>query len=482
MTGTLLVRADGGGPMGAGHVMRQLALAQTWAGRDGRVVLAAANLPGALATRWRDSGFEVSRLQGDPDRDAAALLDLAAVEAPDWISFDGYHLGPTRQREVAHAGYRLLVVDDHGALGRYFAEVIVDQNLGATATDYAERPAGSVLLLGLRYALLRREFSHDSPARSMTCREPLRLLVTLGGSPEVALLDVIRAGVGAARCAVELVEIGSGMPVADVAALMASCDLAVSAAGSTCWELCATGLPAALVVTAPNQAPVAARLAAHGVALNLGPSTELTAACVAETVEGLARDPEQRAVMAARGRALVDGRGASRVVAVMRSRLLALRAAVADDARLLWEWANDPTVRAAAFSQDPIPWTSHQAWMRERLRDPACRIYIAERHGRPLGQIRFQPKGPAPGRTEVGLSVVAGSRGEGWGSALIMAGVARVREEGFNEPLHALVKRDNVASALAFDTAGFERITDLDDPDGVLHLVAGPGQAGRDAS
>ena len=63
-----------------------------------------------------------------------------------------------------------------------------------------------------------------------------------------------------------------------------------------------------------------------------------------------------------------------------------------------------------------------------------------------------------------------------------MAGVARVREEGFNEPLHALVKRDNVASALAFDTAGFERITDLDDPDGVLHLVAGPGQAGRDAS
>jgi UDP-2,4-diacetamido-2,4,6-trideoxy-beta-L-altropyranose hydrolase len=170
------------------------------------------------------------------------------------------------------------------------------------------------------------------------------------------------------------------------------------------------------------------------------------------------------------------------VVAVMRSRQLALRGAVAGDARLLWEWANDPTVRAAAFSQDPIPWTRHQAWLSERLGEPACRIYIAERQGRPLGQIRFQQVGPAPGRIEVGVSLAAGSRREGWGAALIMAGMARLREEGFDDAVHALVKSGNVASARAFDTAGFERVSDQDDSNGVLHLVSGPGQAGRDAS
>ena len=270
--------------MGAGHVMRQLALGHAWAGRGGRVVLFTAHLTPALAARWDDAGLEVRQLPGDADRDAAALLDLAAVEEPDWISFDGYHLHPTLQQEVARAGHRLLVVDDHGTLGRYLAEVIVDQNLGATAADYSDRPPGSAVLLGPRYALLRPEFGHAAPARSVAAHEPFRVLLTLGGSPESALLDVIRAGVDGTRCAVEVVEVGPGMPVLDMAALMASCDLAVSAAGSTCWELCAAGLPAVLVVTAPNQAPVAARLADQGVAVNLGPSAELTSAVVAASV------------------------------------------------------------------------------------------------------------------------------------------------------------------------------------------------------
>jgi len=465
--------------MGVGHLMRQLALAQAWTGRAGRVVLATAEPSGAPVTRWRDSGFEVRQLPAGSVDDATALLDLAAAEEPDWISFDGYHLHPTLQQEVAGAGHRLLVVDDHGAVGHYAAEVVVDQNLGATAADYAEGPPGSVLLLGPRYALLRPEFGDDLPARSVASGRPSRLLLTLGGSPDAGLLDIVRAGVSEVRCAPEVVEAGPGMPVLDMAALMASCDLAVSAAGSTCWELCAAGLPAALVVTAPNQAPIATRLADQGVAVNLGPSTELTAAVVAAGVEGLARDPARRAVMAARGRALVDGRGAGRVVAVMRSRQLALRSAVAADARLLWEWRNDPTVRAAAFSQDPIPWTSHQAWLRERLDTPACRIYIAEQGGRPLGQIRFEQVGPAPGRTEVGLSLDAGSRREGWGAALIMAGMARLRADGFDDSVHALVKTVNVASARAFATAGFERVSDQDGSGGVLHLVSGRGQAGR---
>jgi L-amino acid N-acyltransferase YncA len=186
--------------------------------------------------------------------------------------------------------------------------------------------------------------------------------------------------------------------------------------------------------------------------------------------------------MAARGRALVDGRGAARVVAVMRSRQLAIRGAVEADARLLWEWANDPTVRAAAFSLDPIPWTSHQAWLRARLDDPACRIYVAEQDGRPLGQIRFEQVGSAPGRIEVDVSLVVGARGRGWGSALIVAGVERLRQEGFEGTVHALAKMVNLASIAAFDAAGFDRVSEQGDCAGVLHLVARSGQAGRDGS
>ena len=479
MTATLLVRADGGGPMGAGHVMRQLALAQAWARPGARVVLATAHLADEPAARWRGEGFEVRQLPGRPDRDAAVLLEVASEVEPAWVSFDGYHLTPSLQEAVVGSGRRLLVVDDHGAQGRYLADVIVDQNLGATAADYGDRRSGSVVLLGPGYALLRREFGREVPARTFASRGPLRVLLTLGGGPDRTLLDVIRAGVHDAPCATEVVEVGAGMPVVDMAALMASCDLAVSAAGSTCWELCATGLPAALVVTAPNQAPLAARLADHGAAVHLGPSAEVTSERVTAYVKGLARDPGQRAVMAAAGRALVDGRGADRVVAVMRSRELALRGAVAGDARRLWEWANDPDVRANAFSPQPIPWTSHQAWLSARLRDPACRIYIAEHGGRPLGQIRFERNREAPGRIEVDVSLAAGSRRAGWGSALIRAGMEQLRAEGFEGTVHALVKAVNVASVRAFAGADFEPAASEGDSDGVLHMTERSGQAGR---
>ncbi len=46
--------------------------------------------------------------------------------------------------------------------------------------------------------------------------------------------------------------------------------------------------------------------------------------------------------MSDRGRALVDGRGAERVVSVLKKDSLSIRLAQDEDCKLLWEWANDP--------------------------------------------------------------------------------------------------------------------------------------------
>ena len=58
--------------------------------------------------------------------------------------------------------------------------------------------------------------------------------------------------------------------VDDIASLMLAADLAAGAGGSTSWERCALGLPAAIAVTAPNQQLNAERLAAAGAAIVLG--------------------------------------------------------------------------------------------------------------------------------------------------------------------------------------------------------------------
>jgi len=99
---------------------------------------------------------------------------------------------------------------------------------------------------------------------------------------------------------------------------------AVTAAGSTCWELMYLGVPLACLVLADNQAGIAFGLDQAGAALSLGRAEGISAKEIAARVGPLLRDPAQRAVMARAGRGLVDGKGAQRVVDRMLGRNVAV--------------------------------------------------------------------------------------------------------------------------------------------------------------
>ena len=143
---------------------------------------------------------------------------------------------------------------------------------------------------------------------------------------------------------------------------------------------------------------------------------------------------------------------------------LSLRPARASDVRLLYEWANDPAVRAVAYHPDPIPWPDHQAWFARRLASDDARLYVAEVEAEPVGQIRFDLDGPT---AVLSVSLAAGARGQGLGTALIRAGVARVYADADVREVRAYVRDDNPASARAFEKAGFalaRRLVEQDVP------------------
>jgi UDP-2,4-diacetamido-2,4,6-trideoxy-beta-L-altropyranose hydrolase len=170
----------------------------------------------------------------------------------------------------------------------------------------------------------------------------------------------------------------------------------------------------------------------------------------------------------------VDGNGAVRVVSVLRGEGLTLRRARADDIRLLWEWANDPDVRAASFSSARIPWETHVAWFTEKLgldvkvtpekprpeEKPGRKrslILIAENeNATPLGQIRFDVR--QDGEWEVDVSVDQSMRRRGMASQIIRLGVQTLVKESGNVRVHAFVKAENVASVKAFERASFMRM------------------------
>ena len=161
--------------------------------------------------------------------------------------------------------------------------------------------------------------------------------------------------------------------------------------------------------------------------------------------------------MSENARQIVDGRGVQRVIASMqqtRAHRLRLRAATLEDCRLLWEWRNDPEVRANSFNPDLIRWDEHVDWFRQKLADPNCLIYVVvDEESTPIGQVRFDIN--YEGSAEVDVSIDVKARNKGYGSAALkLACQCAVQEFSVRKAL-AHIKEDNKASISAFAKAGF---------------------------
>lgn len=492
----VLFRADASVAMGTGHVMRCLALAQAVQDCGGRVAFLMADSTPAILTRLATEQMDVLSVASPPGTadDASQTIDLARQRDAEWIVLDGYQFSAEYQRALKSAAFKTLVIDDYGHAQHYSADLVLNQNVGADEGLYRSRDALTRLLLGPRYCLLRREFSRWRAWKREVSPVGCRVLVTMGGSDPEDLTSRAISALGFLRnTALEaVVVIGGSTPkaeplerlassvgekirvrrnVTNMAELMAWADVAVSSSGSTCWELCLLGLPALLVDAADNQTAVARELHRRGCAIHLGGARDLTAEQIARQLQALLGSEESRSEISRRCRALVDGEGALRVIAAM-SRGLRLRPAQEGDSRLLWDWANDPQVRSAAFSSEPIPWEQHQVWFASKMKDPDCRILVAEDEGgKAVGQFRVDWRSANDG--EIDVSVSSECRGSGYGSRLIDLGSGMTLAERGGR-LHAYVKVENRSSRRAFEQAGFtclgeERVHDQ----AAIHYVRG---------
>ncbi len=393
-----------------------------------------------------------------------------------WVVVDGYEFGAEYQASLKNRGLKVLFIDDNGHARHYSADLVLNQNVHASEALYPSRDSSTRLLLGPRFALLRREFQSWRAWQREIPAAARHVLVTMGGSDpenitqfvaESILSDAnfevtiaaggsnphlarLRGLAGDSPRAVRLVENTSSMPE-----LIASADVAVAAAGTTSWEMCFLGLPALLLVVADNQQGVADKLGEQGIMMKLGRASEVAKAAIVGQLRSLADSPIRRREMSERGRALVDGRGAERVIAALKRESLSVRLAAHEDCKLLWEWANDPAARASAFSSEAISWGEHVAWFREKLGDRNCRIFVArDASGVPAGQIRIDRKGAA--EADVDITIDGPHRGLGYASRLIELGSARAFAEWDLGQLNAFVKPENIASAKAFERANFK--------------------------
>ncbi|MGQ0662586.1 MAG: UDP-2,4-diacetamido-2,4,6-trideoxy-beta-L-altropyranose hydrolase [Pseudomonadota bacterium] len=332
-------RADAGERIGAGHVMRCLALAEGLGAVGWRCGFAVA--PGTLevAPALARSGHEILLLDGEEREEPQALAWRWPGAA--LLVVDHYRRDATFERSCRPWAARILVIDDL-ADRPHCCDGLIDSALGRMASDYAPLVAsGCRLFLGPDYAPLRPQFARARPralARRRRAGPVRRILVGLGATdPDNMTAQVLDA---LARTAIEAdidIVLGSAAPhlkavaelaralpkraslrvdIEDMAGLMADADLAIGAAGSSAWERCCLGLPSALIVLGADQAHGARELDRRGAARLLGRPADLDRGALAATLHALARDQAGRAAMSEHAAALCDGEGRRRIVAL----------------------------------------------------------------------------------------------------------------------------------------------------------------------
>lgn len=346
MTTTVGIRCDAGPRTGVGHLVRCVALAEELVARGtnvhflsdlGGLEWAARQLTGR-GLPWHPAPYDTIGLLAAADR-----LDL------DALVLDSYELPAAQSRALRSAGRTVLAIVD-GDLRDQEADVYVDQNLDAELLE-PPLPPGSIRLAGLDYALLRRAVRDLRPATAPTAnatRAP-RVVAFFGGT------DAYRAAPTAARllirtgmpCTATIVAADDSLraellalqpepgqrieviaPTDDLPKLLADADLAISASGTSTWELLCLGLPAALVWVVENQIIGYGRTTARGLAAGLGHLPALSrpgsdAATAVDVLRDLLASPARRTALAEHAWSAVDGRGPSRVADALAQKLAA---------------------------------------------------------------------------------------------------------------------------------------------------------------
>lgn len=310
----IAIRTDASVQIGTGHVMRCLTLADRLKGAGAECVFICrphlGNLLEFISQREHRTislGGKSSRVPSVPPdersthlswlgtdwaTDAGQTIDTLGSEGVDLLVVDHYALDSKWEGALRSSCNRLMVIDDL-ADRAHDCDLLLDQNLGRTATNYSGLvPTSAELLIGPAYALLRPEFS-DYRAESLAGRESCRfnrLLITMGGvdsnNMTCAVLDVLKSlklptdfevtvVLGKSASWIQRVKSKAmEMPcrttllidVCDMARIMTKSDFAIGAAGSTSWERCCLGLPALQMVLAPNQESIAAAIDEIGAA------------------------------------------------------------------------------------------------------------------------------------------------------------------------------------------------------------------------
>lgn len=336
----VLFRLDYGGPFGLGHLIRSKALAD-------------ALLKVKLANKKIESTFAIKTVYAADVVNPHQLLFIDTEEefiliagSYDIIIIDHYDYTSGLFLQLSKIKSSILVVlDDECNRGDLYADVIVNSAInpaaGTFTLNYKKAAAKAKLLLGSKYVLLRQIFNQNE---IQPFKQRDSIIITFGGSDITGLtLPVLKRLIHSSLINSKIIVVTAAgyqnceeikqyclqqhfiykHSVENMAELFLTAKFAISAAGSTIFELACCGVPAVFAVVADNQLLSAKEQSQHGWCSVIDCRNE-------NKVDGLILSAEKMInecslkKMSNKARLLFDARGADRVASAILARLFLL--------------------------------------------------------------------------------------------------------------------------------------------------------------
>lgn len=352
----VVIRADANSKIGMGHVMRCLSVADALLKRGEEVLFVTADdTPVPLLTKkgipYRVLHTDYADMEAELPKLWNALSELpqgpgvpeaALPQRNTFILVDSYYV---TEKYLAALKKRITTIymDDIYAFS-YPVDMLINYNIYEEEMGYEKDAAfaDTKLLLGANYVPLREEFSAGEQQRTAADGG---ILITTGGSDSFNLAGqllmeamkydalkekeyhVVSGSLnphsGELQVLAEKHEnIHIHCNVTNMAELMAESKVALSAGGSTLYELCAMGVPVIAFSFAENQERLVQTFVKRGIAQYGGSYRTDGNKMIQNTIAGLEtllEDENLRAEYRKKARTLVDGKGADRIAEAILS-------------------------------------------------------------------------------------------------------------------------------------------------------------------
>jgi UDP-2,4-diacetamido-2,4,6-trideoxy-beta-L-altropyranose hydrolase len=455
----IIFRTDGNSTIGLGHIMRCIALSQMLKKDFNNIAFVLKEPSGSISEVIKREGIQLVSLVEEEEF-------FSTLSGDEIVVLDGYHFDTSYQKKVKSMGSLLVCIDDLYEI-HFVADLIINHAPNISADRYSAE-SYTRLLLGPEYCLLRQAFLRQA-AIKREIEKIEDVFICFGGADiknlSIPVLKIVRECFNKGKISIvtgaaynyrrELMDALAEDPDRIIHLdninedQMISCllahQLAVVPASGILLEALATKCIVISGYYVDNQRD-----------LYYGFLKAKAIIGCDDFNETKLKDALFSAQTTTPMNEIIDGKSGIRLrrefVDLYLRKNVSFRFANEKDCFQYFEWVNEKSVRLNSVNNEPVSWTTHEAWFKRKLDSNDTKLYIFHVQGTPAGQVRVEFSDAV---WTINYSVDESFRGYGVGSLICKQAVEEIRKFS-NSRINAHVKKENIASIRVFEKLNFK--------------------------